>query len=571
VQVARIEEKVVSQKIEKEAASPKEEVRDALKLHFQKLKVEIHRQLVEGLDLTRIHKLKPERLRRDVRNLAIKLTLDSPEMMDENERERIVDEIMEEAVGLGPLEGPMHDPTVSDILVNGPREVYLERNGLLEQSDIVFADDAHLMMIIQRVAARIGRRVDEISPMLDARLPDGSRVNAIVPPLSLSGPVLSIRRSGVRLTAEDLVRLGTLSGKMLHAFTRMVAGRINILIVGGTGSGKTTLLNALSQFIPDQERLLVVEETGELKLQRPHVIKLEARPPNLEGAGEVRQRDLVRNALRMRPDRIIVGEVRGPEALDMLQAMNTGHDGSITTIHANSTRDALFRMELLVQLAGLELPIGTIRQYILSSIALVIHIARLRGGGRRVVRVSELIGLRDSEYILRDIFGYRQLGVTDDQTVGEFYATGHEPTFLAKLRSLGLDIPTSLFHAHEPVIPEPPTPLPQAPTDVIAESPVVGDVQGVVEAFHGSGARCLVMIHGHQLPVELPSEALRRHGIEENMRFQWTIRQRNTVSPDDISPLPDPMLSDADRQRLEHLYLEDVHDSPPDDPDTPGS
>jgi pilus assembly protein CpaF len=420
-------------------------VRDPLRLHFQKLKAEIHRQLVEGLDLTRIHKVKPERLRRDVRNLAIKLTLDSPEMMNEIERERMVDEIMDEAFGLGPLEGPMHDPTVSDILVNGPREVYLERNGLLEQSDIVFADDAHLMMIIQRVAARIGRRVDEMSPMVDARLPDGSRVNAIIPPLSLSGPVLSIRRFGVRLTAEDLVRLGTVPREMLDLIAGMVAGRISIIISGGTGSGKTTMLNTLSKFVPEDERLVTVEETAELKLQQPHVVKLETRPPNVEGVGQVTQRDLVRNALRMRPDRIIVGEVRGPEALDMLQAMNTGHEGSLSTIHANDTRDALSRLEVMVKLAGFELPIDIIRSYVGSAVNVVIQLARLKGGARKVMRVSEIVEVRRKHYVIRDIFGFRQLGIKKGVAFGEHYATGYEPTFVGRLKAMGIEFSGELF------------------------------------------------------------------------------------------------------------------------------
>ena len=416
-----------------------------LNLRLQKLKAEIHRQLVEGLDLSRLHRIKPERLRREVREMAIKLTSTSPEMLNELERERLVDEIMHEAFGLGPLEGPMNDPTVSDILVNGPREVYLERDGRLQLSDIVFADDAHLMQVIQRVAARIGRRVDEMSPMVDARLPDGSRVNAIIPPLSLSGPVLSIRRFGVRLTADDLLGNGTLPREMLHLLGAAVQGRVSTLISGGTGSGKTTLLNTLSAFVPHDERLVSIEDTAELKLQQPHVVKLETRPANLEGLGEVKQRDLVRNALRMRPDRIIVGECRGPEALDMLQAMTTGHEGSMTTVHANDTRDALSRLETMVMMTGFELPVPVIRQYIASAINLVVQIARLRGGRRRIVRVSEIVELRRRSYVLRDLYAYRQLGIQDGQTVGEFYATGYEPTFLGRLKSQGLDLPASLF------------------------------------------------------------------------------------------------------------------------------
>jgi pilus assembly protein CpaF len=366
-------------------------------------------------------------------------------MLNELERERMVDEIMHEAFGLGPLEGPMNDPTVSDILVNGPREVYLERDGRLAQSELVFADDSHLMQVIQRIAARIGRRVDEMSPMVDARLPDGSRVNAIIPPLSLSGPVLSIRRFGVRLTADDLLANGTMPKEILHLLGAAVQGRISTLISGGTGTGKTTLLNTLSAYVPHDERLVSIEDTAELKLQQPHVVKLETRPPNLEGLGEVKQRDLVRNALRMRPDRIIVGECRGPEALDMLQAMSTGHEGSLTTVHANDTRDALSRLEMMVMMTGFELPIQVIRQYIASSIGLVIQIARLRGGRRRITRVTEIVELRRRSYVLRDLYGYRQLGIKNGETVGEFYATGYEPTFLGRLKSQGLDLPASLF------------------------------------------------------------------------------------------------------------------------------
>jgi pilus assembly protein CpaF len=419
-----------------------------LNLRLQKLKAEIHRQLVEGLDLSRLHRIKPERLRREVREMAIKLTSTSPEMLNELERERLVDEIMHEAFGLGPLEAPMNDPTVSDILVNGPREVYLERDGRLLLSDIVFADDSHLMQVIQRVAARVGRRVDEMSPMVDARLPDGSRVNAIIPPLSLSGPVLSIRRFGVRLTADDLLANGTLPREMLHLLGATVQGRVSVLISGGTGTGKTTLLNTLSAFVPHDERLVSIEDTAELKLQQPHVVKLETRPANLEGLGEIKQRDLVRNALRMRPDRIIVGECRGPEALDMLQAMTTGHEGSMTTVHANDTRDALSRLETMVLMTGFELPIPVIRQYIAAGISLIVQLARLRGGRRRIVRVTEIVELRRRAYVLRDLYGYRQLGVENGQTVGEFYATGYEPTFLGRLKSQGLDLPGSLFKDH---------------------------------------------------------------------------------------------------------------------------
>jgi pilus assembly protein CpaF len=427
---------------------PQDEQAAAKKKHnlrLQKLKSEIHRQLVEGLDLSRLNRVRPERLRREVREMAIQLTSNSSEMLNELERERLVDEIMHEAFGLGPLEGPMNDPTVSDILVNGPREVYLERDGKLALCDIVFADEAHLMQVIQRIAARIGRRVDEMSPMVDARLPDGSRVNAIIPPLSLTGPVLSIRRFGVRLTADDLLANGTMPREILQLLGAAVEARVSTLISGGTGTGKTTLLNTLSAFVPHDERMVSIEDTAELKLQQPHVVKLETRPPNLEGVGEVKQRELVRNALRMRPDRIIVGECRGPEALDMLQAMSTGHEGSMTTVHANDTRDALSRLEMMVMMTGFELPIQVIRQYIAASIGLVVQIGRLRGGRRRITRVTEIVELRRRSYVLRDLYGYRQLGIKNGEACGEFYATGYEPTFLGRLKSQGIEMPASLF------------------------------------------------------------------------------------------------------------------------------
>ena len=418
-----------------------------LAVRFQKLKAEIHRQLVEGLDLSRLHLLKPERLRREVRELATHMSTGSSAMLNELERERLVDEIMDEAFGLGPLEAPMKDPSVSDILVNGPREVYLERNGRLEMSDIVFADDAHVLQIIQRIAARVGRRVDEMSPMVDARLPDGSRVNAIIPPLALNGPVLSIRRFGVRLSAEDLIASESMPQEVLTLLSACVQARLNLLISGGTGSGKTTLLNILSGFIPYDERLVTIEDAAELKLQRPHVVRLETRPSNLEGAGEVRQRDLVRNSLRMRPDRIIIGEIRGPEALDMLQAMNTGHEGSLTTVHANDTRDALSRVESMVMMAGVELPIPVIRQYVVTALSLVVHVSRLKGGPRKVIRLSEVMGLhrRRRTYVLRDVFGFRQLGIRHGEAYGEFYATGHIPRFLPRLKSMGIELSEGMF------------------------------------------------------------------------------------------------------------------------------
>jgi pilus assembly protein CpaF len=412
---------------------------------FQKIKAEIHRQLVETLDISRLSHWKPERLRREVRALAARLAQSAPELLNDVERDRLIAEILDEVFGLGPLEGLMHDPTVSDILVNGPHTIYVERHGRLELTNLVFADNSHLIQVIQRIAARVGRRADESSPMVDARLPDGSRVNAIVPPLALDGPVLSIRRFGVRLTAEDLLANSTMPPEMYRLLQAAVEARISILISGGTGSGKTTLLNTLSRFIPHDERLVTIEDSAELKLQQPHVVRLETRPANLEGAGEVKQRDLVRNALRMRPDRIIVGEVRGPEALDMLQAMNTGHEGSLTTVHANDTRDALTRVEMMVLMTGYEMPVPVIRQYIGSALTIVVQLARLKGGPRRIMRISELIQGRRRPYLVRDIFGFRQTSVHEGVAVGEFYATGYVPHFLPRLTAAGIDLPPELF------------------------------------------------------------------------------------------------------------------------------
>ncbi|MFL5328175.1 MAG: CpaF family protein [Gemmataceae bacterium] len=413
---------------------------------FQKLKSDIHRQLVEMLDISKLDTVKPERLRRDVRALAEKLTRASAEPLSQLEQERMVNEIMHEVFGLGPLEQFLSDPEVSDILVNGPNTVYVERRGRLEETNVVFADNAHLMQVIQRIAARVGRRVDEMSPMVDARLADGSRVNAIIPPLALDGPVLSIRRFGVRLRAEDLLANNTVPTAVLEFLKAAVASRMNILISGGTGAGKTTLLNTLSRFIPHDERLVTIEDSAELLLQQKHVVRLETRMPNVEGTGQFNQRDLVRNALRMRPDRIIIGECRGAEALDMLQAMNTGHEGSLTTIHANDTRDALARLETMTMMAGFDLPVPVVRNYVASAIRLVVQLARLKGGARKVVRISEIVGIRKGRYYaVRDIFGFRQTGIREGQAVGEFYATGKPPKILERLHAAGAHLPASLF------------------------------------------------------------------------------------------------------------------------------
>ena len=416
---------------------------------FQRIKTNIHRELLDSLDLSKIGKLNDEQLRNHIRKLAKLILEDKPDVWQSMniDEDRLVDELIAESFGLGPLEHYMHDQDVSDILVNGPHEVYVERMGVLQETNTMFADDEHLMQIISRVVARVGRRIDEHSPMVDARLPDGSRVNAIIPPLSLEGPVLSIRRFGIQpLQMEDLVERGSLCPEMVQLLEAAIEGRVNIMISGGTGAGKTTLLNNFSRYVPMYERLVTIEDSAELLLQRKHVVKLETRPPNAEGQGQVTQRDLVRNALRMRPDRIILGEVRGGEALDMLQAMNTGHEGSLTTIHANGTRDALSRLEVMVSMAGYDLPVTVVRRYISTAINMVVHLARLKGGIRRVMDISEIVGLENGDYRMNTIFGFHQHGVDDHGVArGCFHATGHRPQFMDRLQEIGVDLPDSLF------------------------------------------------------------------------------------------------------------------------------
>jgi len=420
---------------------------DRFEADFQRLKTRIHRELIDSLDLSRIGSLDESHLRAHIRSLAEGLMRSRPEMLSSIDEERLIDELMAESFGLGPLEPYMQDPDVTDILVNGPDEVYVERLGRLQETNTVFADDEHLMQIIQRVVARVGRRIDEQSPMVDARLPDGSRINAIIPPLALNGPVLSIRRFGYQpLKIADLRSFGSICPEMISFLRAAVECRINIMISGGTGSGKTTLLNNLSGFVPPEERLVTVEDSAELQLQRKHVVSLETRISNIEGQGEITPRKLVRNALRMRPDRIILGEVRGGEALDMLQAMNTGHEGSLTTIHANDTRDALSRLEVMVSMAGFDLAVAVVRSYVASAITLVIHLARLKGGVRRVVRISEILGLENGDYQMQEIFGFRQSGVDEQgRAKGTFYATGNVPRFTRRLEELGIDLPGGLF------------------------------------------------------------------------------------------------------------------------------
>jgi pilus assembly protein CpaF len=363
------------------------------------------------------------------------------------DRERLTEEVVHETLGLGPIEPLLADPTISDILVNGHDQVYVERFGKLELTGVKFKDDNHVRQIIDRIVAAVGRRVDESSPMVDARLPDGSRVNAIIAPLSIDGPVLSIRRFGANpLTANDLLTFESMTPAMLELLKGTIKAKLNVLISGGTGAGKTTLLNVLSGFVPGDERIVTIEDAAELQLQQEHVVRLETRPPNIEGRGRITQRDLVRNTLRMRPDRIIVGEVRGDEALDMLQAMNTGHDGSLTTIHANTPRDSLSRLETMVLMAGLELPEKAIREQIASALNLIVQIARLSDGRRKVINIAEIVGMEGNVVTMQDIFVFERLGVSDDGTVlGRFKATGIRPKFAERLFVAGVHLPPGIF------------------------------------------------------------------------------------------------------------------------------
>jgi pilus assembly protein CpaF len=411
------------------------------------LKLELHRKLVERLDLAALERITDEALlTTQIRNAVIEFIRAEQAPLSANEREEIVEQIIYEVTGLGPIEPLFRDHGISDILVNGPKDVYIERRGKLSRTNITFRDNAHLLTVIDRIVSRVGRRVDESSPMVDARLADGSRVNAIIPPLALDGPVLSIRRFGAELTAQDLVSKGAMTEQMLTLLAGCVLARLNILISGGTGSGKTTLLNALSSFIPAAERVVTIEDAAELRLQQDHVVRLETRPPNSEGRGEVMARDLVKNALRMRPDRIILGEVRSAEALDMLQAMNTGHEGSLATIHANTPRDAMARLETMILFAGTNLPNRATREQISSAIDVIVQVSRMADGSRRIVSITELTGMEGEIITMQEIFRYHRRGIATDGTViGGFESTGVRPTFMERLRLAGADLPTDLF------------------------------------------------------------------------------------------------------------------------------
>jgi pilus assembly protein CpaF len=414
---------------------------------YQELKTTLHRELLNKIDLERLTSLQDVYARTQVQNVIYDLIGTTNVPLSGAERDRICREVLQEVFGLGPLEPLLQDQTITDILVNTHRQVYVERGGVLELTNVVFKDSTHLRHIIDKIVSNVGRRVDESSPMCDARLDDGSRVNVVIPPLAIDGPVMSIRRFGrTPIGVDQLLNFRSLTPPMLELLKAAVRARLNVVISGGTGSGKTTLLNVLSGFISERERIVTIEDSAELQLQQPHVVRLECRPPNVEGKGAVRQRELVINALRMRPDRIVIGEVRGGEALDMLQAMNTGHDGSLTTIHANNPRDAIARLETMSLMADVNLPDKAIRQQIAAAIAVIVQIARLSDGSRRVTQISEVTGVNDDMVTLQDIFVFDRLGIgPNNRVLGRFRATGVRPSFAERLRVSGIQLSPNIF------------------------------------------------------------------------------------------------------------------------------
>lgn len=414
---------------------------------FEQIKRRIHGKLVDKLDLSRVGDLKGDTLKREIRIVVEHLCDSEDTLLNRQERERIVDEVLDETFGLGPLELILKDPKVSDILINGPKNIYVEKGGQMQKTDVEFRDGKHLLQIIDRIVSKVGRRVDETSPMVDARLEDGSRVNAIIPPLALDGAAVSIRRFGSNpLKLEDLLNFRAFTPEMVMLLEGCIKARLNMVIAGGTGSGKTTLLNTLSSFIGHEDRIVTIEDAAELQLQQDHIVRLETRPPNIEGSGAVTATDLVKNALRMRPERIIIGECRGGETLDMLQAMNTGHDGSLTTIHANTPRDAVSRLETMVMMAGFEMPLKAIRQQISGAVDVLIQANRLQGGPRRVTAITEVVGMEQDTIVLQDIYRYEQKGINDEgKAFGHFECTGVRPGFMDKLESAGVRLPASAF------------------------------------------------------------------------------------------------------------------------------
>jgi len=414
---------------------------------MQEMKARLHRNIINRMDLAKLGQLNPDQIHAEVARLVKDILVTEEAPLSAVERERLIDELHHELFGLGPLEPLLADHSISDILVNSPSNIYIERRGKLERTDVAFKDNEHLMRVIERIVSSVGRRIDESSPMVDARLKDGSRVNAIIPPLSLDGPVLSIRRFGAEpLRMPKLIEYQMLTREMCDMFEMCVKARLNVLISGGTGAGKTTVLNALSAFIPFGERVVTIEDSAELQMQQPHCVRLETRPPNIEGRGEVSQRDLVKNALRMRPDRIVIGEVRSGEAVDMLQAMNTGHDGSLTTIHANTPRDALARLETMIQMTGMRLSDRAMRQQIASAINLVLQVARLSDGSRRITSISEITGMEGETITMQEVFQFERRGIdVNGQVIGRFRPTGVRPRFAERLKIYGMQLPRVFF------------------------------------------------------------------------------------------------------------------------------
>jgi pilus assembly protein CpaF len=424
---------------------------DAGQTDFDELKRLIHGKLVDKLDLTRLGDLEGDTLRREIRLVVEHLCDTENPLLNRSEREKLIEEVLDETFGFGPLEALLKEEGVADIMINGPKNVFLEKGGRIQRSKITFRDNDHLMQILDRIVSKVGRRIDETSPMCDARLPDGSRVNAIIPPLALDGPAVTIRRFGANpLTLEDLLRFGAFTPEMVMLLEGAIKARLNIIVSGGTGSGKTTLLNTLSSFIPGDQRIITIEDAAELQLQQDHVLRLETRPSNIEGKGRINATDLVRNALRMRPDRIIIGECRGPEALDMLQAMNTGHEGSLTTIHANSPRDAVSRLETMISMGGIDIPLKALRHQFASAVDMIIQSNRLQGGPRKVTHITEVLNMEQDTVIMQDIFLFVQDGIDETgRAFGHFTSTGVRPAFMTRLESAGVRLPANLFAARK--------------------------------------------------------------------------------------------------------------------------
>jgi len=411
------------------------------------LKQRIHGKLIGKLDLSKVGDLEGDVFKREIRGVVEMLCDGESNLLNRAERDRLVEEILDETFGLGPLELLLKDPTISDILINGPKNIYCERGGKMEKTNVVFRDNAHLLQIIDRIVSKVGRRVDETCPMVDARLQDGSRVNAIIPPLALDGAAMSIRRFGSNpLTLEDLLNYKAFTPEMVMLLEGAMKARLNIVISGGTGSGKTTLLNTLSSFISNEDRIVTIEDAAEIQLQQDHVVRLETRPPNIEGKGAVTATDLVKNCLRMRPERIIIGECRGPETLDMLQAMNTGHEGSLTTTHANTPRDCIARMETMIMMSGFDLPIKAMRTQIASAVDLIVQANRLQGGPRKITRITEVCGMENDTIVMQDIFKFEKQGVDENgRAKGRFMCTGVRPKCMEKLEAMGIKLPASIF------------------------------------------------------------------------------------------------------------------------------